>query len=56
MRSRMIGLAAVVVFATLALVACTTSTEQGTVGVERSQSSWSPQPRWTRPRRYSISS
>jgi hypothetical protein len=37
MRSRMIGLAAVVVFATLALVACTTSTEQGTVGVERSQ-------------------
>ena len=33
----MIGLAAVVVFATLALVACTTSTEQGTVGVERSQ-------------------
>ena len=37
MRSRTIGLAAVVVFATLALVACTTSTEQGTVGVERSQ-------------------
>src|SRR5215470_7638850 len=37
MVKRMIGLAAVVVFATQALVACTTSTEQGTVGVDRSQ-------------------
>jgi predicted Zn-dependent protease len=37
MRNRMISLAPKVVFATLALGACTTSTEQGTVGVERSQ-------------------
>ena len=33
----MTGLAAAVMVATLALVACTTSTEQGTVGVDRSQ-------------------
>jgi predicted Zn-dependent protease len=37
MRNRLIGLAAMVAFATLALVSCTTSTEQGTVGVERKQ-------------------
>src|SRR5262249_18941484 len=37
MRNRLIGLAAIVMFATLPLAACTTSTEQGTVGVERKQ-------------------
>ena len=37
MRSRLIGPTAVVMIATLALVGCTTSTEQGTVGVDRSQ-------------------
>jgi predicted Zn-dependent protease len=37
MTNRMIGLAAAAMFATLALVACTTSTEQGTVGVDRRQ-------------------
>jgi len=37
MKNRLIGLAAMAMVATLAVVACTTSTEQGTVGVERKQ-------------------
>jgi len=37
MKSRMIGIAAVAVIMTTALVACTTTTEEGSVGVQRSQ-------------------
>src|SRR5262245_37629754 len=37
MKSRVFSLAAAVAFATMALVACTTTTEEGTVGVQRSQ-------------------
>ena len=37
MRIRPIGLVVVVAFATQALIACATSTEQGAVGVDRSQ-------------------
>src|SRR5499426_315941 len=37
MKSQMIGIAAVAVIMTTALVACTTTTEEGSVGVQRSQ-------------------